>query len=197
MLDDDPLWYKDAIIYELHVRAFHDSVGDGVGDFRGLTQKLDYLEDLGVTVLYFNPIFESPSNHKYDTANYGVISQDFGSLSDFEALVADANSRGISIVLDGVFNHTSSDSAYFDRYSRYDAAGNLTSPGGPGTNDGSGACESPSSPYRSWYYFTDVPAGTGPCTGSGGTPGVWAALVAGSKFLMMRSPVDEERAWSH
>ncbi|HUF38135.1 MAG TPA: alpha-amylase family glycosyl hydrolase [Anaerolineales bacterium] len=141
------------------------------GDLQGVIDQIDYLDDLGVTILYFNPIFESPSNHKYDTTDFGVISEDFGDLATFQALVAAANSRGISVVLDGVFNHTSSDSVYFDRYSRYDAAGNLTSPGGPGTNDGSGACESPSSPYRDWYYFTDVTPGTGPCAGSDGTPG--------------------------
>ena len=141
------------------------------GDLQGVTDQLDYLQDLGVTVLYFNPIFESPSNHKYDTTDYGVISRDFGDLATFTTLVNEANTRGMSIILDGVFNHTSSDSIYFDRYSRFDAAGNLTSPNGPGTNDGSGACESETSPYRDWYFFTDVAAGTGPCVGSDGTPG--------------------------
>lgn len=140
------------------------------GDLQGVIDQLDYLQNLGVTILYFNPIFESPSNHKYDTTDYGVISRDFGDLATFEALVTAANGRGMSIVLDGVFNHTSSDSIYFDRYSRFDAAGNETS-AGPGVNDGSGACESATSPYRSWYYFTDVAAGTGPCVGSDGTPG--------------------------
>lgn len=140
------------------------------GDLQGVIDQLDYLQDLGVTILYFNPIFESPSNHKYDTTDYGVISRDFGDLATFEALVTAANSRGMSIVLDGVFNHTSSDSIYFDRYSRFDAAGNETSVV-PGVNDGSGACESETSPYRGWYYFTDVVAGTGPCVGSDGTPG--------------------------
>lgn len=140
------------------------------GDLQGVIDQLDYLNDLGVTILYFNPIFESPSNHKYDTTDYGVISRDFGDLATFETLVTEANNRGMSIVLDGVFNHTSSDSIYFDRYSRFDAAGNETS-ADPGTNDGSGACESETSPYRDWYYFTDVAAGTGPCVGSDGTPG--------------------------
>ncbi|MCB0206845.1 MAG: glycoside hydrolase family 13 protein, partial [Anaerolineae bacterium] len=137
------------------------------GDLQGVIDKLDYLQGLGVTALYFNPIFESPSNHKYDTTDYGVISQDFGDLATFQALVAAANSRGISIILDGVFNHTSSDSIYFDRYSRYDANGDPTT---PGVNDGSGACESASSPYRGWYYFTDVTPGTGACVASDGTP---------------------------
>ena len=140
------------------------------GDLQGVIDQLDYLQDLGVSILYFNPIFESPSNHKYDTTDYGVISRDFGDLATFQALITAANNRGMSIVLDGVFNHTSSDSIYFDRYSRFDAAGNETS-SGPGTNDGSGACESQNSPYRDWYYFTDVTAGAGPCVGSDGTPG--------------------------
>ena len=142
------------------------------GDLQGIIDKIadGYFSDLGVTVLYLNPIFESPSNHKYDTTDYAQISVDFGDEAAFMALVEAAHAHGMQIILDGVFNHTSSDSVYFDRYSRYDAAGNLTSPDGPGVNDSSGACESPSSPYRAWYYFTDVPAGTGPCVGADGTP---------------------------
>ena len=140
------------------------------GDLQGVHDKLQYLQDLGVTTIYFNPIFESPSNHKYDTGNYYDIASDFGDLSTFITLTTEAHNLGMKVILDGVFNHTSSDSMFFDRYSRFDADGNLTSPGGSGTNDGSGACESPSSPYRDWYYFTDVPAGTGDCAGSDGTP---------------------------
>jgi glycosidase/fibronectin type 3 domain-containing protein len=140
------------------------------GDLQGVTDKLDYLQDLGVTAIYLNPIFLSPSNHKYDTADFGVIDPDFGDLAVFQNLVVQAQNRGMRLILDGVFNHTSSDSIYFDRYSRYNAAGDLTSPGGPGANDGSGACESHLSPYRGWYYFTDVTPGSGPCAGSDGTP---------------------------
>jgi glycosidase/fibronectin type 3 domain-containing protein len=140
------------------------------GDLQGVLDKLDYLQDLGVTAVYLNPIFLSPSNHKYDTTDFGVIDPDFGDLAVFEALALGLHNRGMYLILDGVFNHTSSDSVYFDRYSRYDAAGNLTSPGGPGVNDGSGACESPTSPYRDWYYFTNVTPGSGPCAGSDGTP---------------------------
>src|SRR5213076_1098703 len=71
MLDHNPLWYKDAIIYEVHVRAFHDSVGDGMGDFRGLTQKLDYLQDLGVTAIWLLPFYPSPlKDDGYDIADY-------------------------------------------------------------------------------------------------------------------------------
>jgi len=125
------------------------------GDLQGIIDKLDYLENLGVTALYLNPIFESPSNHKYDTTDYSIIDDNFGDLALFQTLVSEAESHGIHIILDGVFNHTSSDSIYFDRYGRYDEVG---------------ACESATSPYRDWYYFTDVTPGTGECVGSDGTP---------------------------
>lgn len=128
------------------------------GDLAGITQKINdgYFDNLGVTVLYLNPIFRSPSNHKYDTADYMVIDPDFGTLADFQSLVAAANTHGIKIMLDGVFNHVSSDSKYFDRYFRYDAAGNLTSPGGIGADDNSGACEAAASSFYSWFYFPDI-----------------------------------------
>src|SRR3982751_5248750 len=81
MLINDPLWYKDAIIYELHVRAFHDSVGDGMGDFRGLTQKLDYLQDLGITAVWLLPFYPSPlKDDGYDIADYSNIHPDYGTL---------------------------------------------------------------------------------------------------------------------
>ena len=118
------------------------------GDLQGIVDKLDYLQDLGVTVIYLNPIFESPSNHKYDTTDFGVIDDNFGDLVLFQTLAAEANSRGIRLVLDGVFNHSSSDSVYFDRYNRYASEG---------------ACESVSSPFRDWYYFS--PQTAGPCAG--------------------------------
>ncbi|GAB4216022.1 MAG: hypothetical protein OHK0022_56640 [Roseiflexaceae bacterium] len=133
-----------------------DYYGDNFygGDLRGITQKIEdgYFSSLGVTLLYLNPIFRAPSNHKYDTANFLEIDPDFGTLADFQAMVAAANARGIRIMLDGVFNHTSSDSPYFDRYNRYNAAGQLINPNG-GANDASGACEAVSSQYRSWFYF--------------------------------------------
>lgn len=129
------------------------------GDLQGIVDKINdgYFDNLGISVLYLNPIFRSPSNHKYDTADYLTIDPDFGDLTTFQALVAAAGDHNISIILDGVFNHTSSDSRYFDYYSRYDSAGNLTSPSGPGTDDQSGACESPASTYRSWFYINGAP----------------------------------------
>jgi glycosidase/chitodextrinase len=124
------------------------------GDLAGILEKLDYLEDLGITALYLNPIFSSPSNHKYDTTDFTQIDPAFGDLELFEGLSSAAADRGMRLILDGVFNHSSSDSIYFDRYGRYDSVG---------------ACESHQSPYRDWYYFNSVPAGTGACVGNDGT----------------------------
>jgi glycosidase len=124
------------------------------GDLQGLLDKLDYIQSLGVTAIYLNPIFESPSNHKYDATDYLSVDDNFGNQALFESLATEANNRGIVLILDGVFNHTSSDSIYFDRYGRYPDLG---------------ACESAVSPYRDWYFFTDVEPGSGPCVGSDGT----------------------------
>ena len=125
------------------------------GDLRGVDQYLDYLASLGVNTIYFNPIFNAGSNHSYDTQDYYAIDPYFGDQKDWENLVKHADQRGIKIVLDGVFNHLSSDSPIFDRYHHYTAVG---------------ACESLTSPYRGWFNFSDVPAGTGSCVDSNGQP---------------------------
>jgi glycosidase len=126
------------------------------GDLKGITEKLDYLKSIGVTVLYLNPIFKSPSNHKYDTTDYTQIDPAFGTNQDFADLTQAAQARGIHVVLDGVFNHSSSDSQYFDKYSRWNAAGGPTP---LGHNDLSGAYESITSTYFSWFFFNPWPAG--------------------------------------
>jgi len=108
------------------------------GDLAGVIEKLDYLEELGVTAIYFNPIFAARSNHRYDTADYKAVDPFLGDMQTFETLVDEAAARGIAIILDGVFNHVSSDSPYFDRYHRY---------------ADEGACESVSSPTRGWFFF--------------------------------------------
>ncbi len=126
------------------------------GDLKGVDDKLDYLKSLGITVIYFNPIFDSGSNHGYDTRDYLKISPYFGTNTYFQNnLVPDAKAKGIDIVLDGVFNHLSSDSPFFDRYHHYTSVG---------------ACEDTSSPYRSWFVFTDVGVGTGQCADSQNRP---------------------------
>lgn len=114
MPDDDSLWYKDAIIYELHVRAFHDTVGDGVGDFRGLTEKLDYLQDLGVTAIWLLPFYPSPlKDDGYDIADYANINPEYGTLESFQEFLAAAHQRGLRVITEFVVNHTSDQHPWF------------------------------------------------------------------------------------
>ena len=112
------------------------------GDLKGIGEKLPYLKDLGVTCIYLNPIFESHSNHRYDTADYGKIDPLLGTEEDFKKLCKDAKKQGIHIILDGVFSHTGDDSVYFNRKGRYNTLG---------------AYNSPESPYYKWYKFTNYP----------------------------------------
>ncbi|WP_455382443.1 alpha-amylase family glycosyl hydrolase, partial [Salinispira pacifica] len=107
-LVEDPLWYKDAIIYELHVKSFYDSNDDGIGDFKGLTQKVDYLERLGVTAVWLLPFYPSPlRDDGYDIADYYRVNPQYGTLRDFKAFLAEAHSRGIRVITELVVNHTS------------------------------------------------------------------------------------------
>src|SRR5262249_48591040 len=110
----DSLWYKDAVIYEVHVRAFYDSNNDGVGDFAGLTQKLPYLQDLGVTCLWLLPFYPSPlRDDGYDIADYTSINPIFGTLDDFRHLVNEAHARNIKVLTELVINHTSDQHPWF------------------------------------------------------------------------------------
>jgi maltose alpha-D-glucosyltransferase/alpha-amylase len=114
--DEDPLWYKDAIIYELHVRAFHDSDGDGVGDFRGLTGKLDYLQDLGINALWLLPFYPSPlKDDGYDISDYTNVHPSYGTLADFRLFLREAHRRGIRVITELVVNHTSDHHPWFQR----------------------------------------------------------------------------------
>lgn len=114
------------------------------GDLKGVEEKLEYLSGLGVSCIYLNPIFEAHSNHRYDTADYEKIDSLLGDESDLESLCKKAHGLGISVILDGVFSHTGCDSKYFNMYNRYNTVG---------------AYNSKSSPYFSWYKFTDYPNG--------------------------------------
>jgi glycosidase len=128
------------------------------GDLQGVQQELDYLQALGVTTIYFNPIFDSPSNHKYDGRDYRQVDDNLAVAGDFDAsnelfqaFAAEVVDRGMNLILDGVPNHSSSDSPFFDKYARHDTEG---------------ACENEASPYRSWYFFDPArPVGTGACAG--------------------------------
>ena len=114
--DTDPLWYKDAIIYQAHVKSFFDSNNDGVGDLRGLTQKLDYLQALGITCLWILPFFPSPlKDDGYDIADYRNIHPSYGTLDDFKAFVDAAHARHIKVLIELVVNHTSDQHPWFQR----------------------------------------------------------------------------------
>ncbi|HEX7968591.1 MAG TPA: maltose alpha-D-glucosyltransferase [Stellaceae bacterium] len=118
-LVSDPLWYKDAVIYQLHVKAFFDSTDDGIGDFQGLTRKLDYLQDLGVTALWLLPFYPSPlRDDGYDIADYRNVNPAYGSLSDFRGFVRAAHRRGLRVVTELVVNHTSDQHPWFQRARR-------------------------------------------------------------------------------
>ena len=111
---DHTLWYKDAVFYEIYVRAFHDSNNDGHGDLRGLIEKLDYLKDLGVDCLWLLPVYPSPlKDDGYDISNYYDIHPDYGTLDDFEDLLEEAHKRGLRIIMDLVLNHTSDRHPWF------------------------------------------------------------------------------------
>ena len=112
------------------------------GDLRGIEEKLDRLAELGVTVLYLNPIFEAHSNHRYDTADYLKVDPLLGSEDDFKAMCGHAEARGISVILDGVFSHTGADSVYFNKFNRYPPAG---------------AFNTKDSPYYAWFFFNNWP----------------------------------------
>jgi maltose alpha-D-glucosyltransferase/alpha-amylase len=130
------LWYKDAIIYELHVRAFFDSNADGVGDFRGLTEKLDYLQDLGVTALWLLPFFPSPlRDDGYDIADYTAVHPGYGTLADFRHFLREAHRRGLRVIIELVLNHTSDQHPWFQRARRAE----------------------PGSVWRNFYVWSDTP----------------------------------------
>jgi maltose alpha-D-glucosyltransferase / alpha-amylase len=133
-VDDDELWYKDAIIYELHVRAFYDSNGDGIGDFRGLIEKLDYLKELGITCIWILPFFPSPlRDDGYDIADYHDVHPTMGTLVDFETFVVEAHRRGLRVMTEMVMNHTSDQHPWFQS-----------------------ARSSKDSPYRDYYVWSDT-----------------------------------------
>lgn len=133
-------WYE---VPDLYPRTLKEQNYDFFGgNLRGITARLDYLESLGVTTLYLSPFFESFSNHRYDTGDYLKVDPTAGTNQDFADLCAAAAQRGMAVVLDGVFNHTGSDSLYFNDAGRYDSAG---------------AAQSPDSPYANWYTFRHWP----------------------------------------
>lgn len=109
ILDMDREWWREIIIYEIYVQSFQDSNNDGIGDLRGIIQRLDYLKDLGADMVWLTPIYESPlEDQGYDIANYKGINPMYGTMKDWEDLAAEIHRRGMKIMMDMVFNHTSS-----------------------------------------------------------------------------------------
>jgi glycosidase len=106
-------WARGAVFYEIFVRSFADSNGDGIGDFNGLISRLDYLQDLGIDGIWLMPVFQSPSYHGYDTIDYETIEQDYGSNADFQRFLEEAHRRGIRVIIDFVANHTSNEHPWF------------------------------------------------------------------------------------
>ena len=133
--ESDPLWFKTAIFYEIHLRGFYDGTGDGHGDFRGLTEKLDYLQWLGVDAIWLLPMYPSPlRDGGYDIADFYGVHPDYGTMDDVRAFIEAAHERGIRVIADLVMNHTSSDHEWFQE-----------------------ARSSPDNPKRDWYVWTDDP----------------------------------------
>src|SRR5881394_489473 len=112
--EKDRLWYKDAVIYQLHVKAFFDSDDDGMGDFRGLTEKLDYIKDLGVNTIWLLPFYPSPlRDDGYDVADYHNVNPMYGTRSDFQRFVGEAHRRGLRVITELIVNHTSDQHPWF------------------------------------------------------------------------------------
>ena len=117
--NDTSSWYKDAVIYQAHVRSFKDSNGDGIGDFKGLIEKLDYLKSLGVTAIWILPFYKSPlKDGGYDISDFTAINPDYGTMPDFKRFIREAHSRGIRVITELVLNHTSSEHKWFERARR-------------------------------------------------------------------------------
>ena len=112
----DASWYRDAIIYQLHVKSFFDSNNDGVGDFSGVTEKLDYVRELGVNAIWLMPFYPSPlRDDGYDIADYRGVNLAYGNMRDFRRLVREAHARGIRVITELVINHTSDQHPWFQR----------------------------------------------------------------------------------
>jgi maltose alpha-D-glucosyltransferase/alpha-amylase len=135
-MTDDPLWYKDAVIYQTHVKAFHDTNADGIGDFRGLTEKLDYLQDLGINIVWLLPFYPSPlRDDGYDIAGYTAVHPSYGTINDFKAFLREAHRRGLRVITELVINHTSDQHPWFQKSRQ----------------------ARPGSPWRDFYVWSDTP----------------------------------------
>ena len=133
-------WWKEAVVYQLYPRSFKDTNGDGIGDLKGIIEKLDYIESLGIDVVWMNPVYESPNDDMgYDIADYRAIMQQFGTMEDFDVLLEGLHARGIKLIMDLVVNHTSDEHAWFKESKK-----------------------SRDNPYRNYYHWWDAEKGKPP-----------------------------------
>ena len=145
-------WWKESVVYQIYPKSFNDSNGDGIGDIRGIIQKLDYLKELGVNVLWISPMLESPQDDNgYDISDYQKIYKDYGTMEDYEELLAEAHKRGIKILMDLVVNHTSDEHNWFIE-----------------------SRKSKDNPYRDYYIWKD------PVNGK--EPNNWGGVFGGSAW---------------
>lgn len=138
--NQEPTWWKEAVVYQIYPRSFADSNGDGIGDLRGIIEHLDYIKSLGVDVIWLNPIFSSPNDDNgYDISDYTGIMSDFGTMADFDELLKGLHDRGIRCILDLVVNHSSDEHKWFQE-----------------------SRKSRNNPYRDYYHWWPAEKGTPP-----------------------------------
>ena len=151
-MEENKKWWKESVVYQIYPRSFKDSDGDGVGDIRGITQKLDYLRELGINVIWLSPVYQSPNDDNgYDISDYQAIMKEFGTMEDFDHMLAAAHERGIKIMMDLVVNHTSDEHKWFMESRR-----------------------SKDNPYRDYYIWREAKEGK--------EPNNWGSCFGGSAW---------------
>ncbi|MGE8206578.1 glycoside hydrolase family 13 protein [Heyndrickxia sp. NPDC080065] len=146
------VWWKESVVYQIYPRSFNDSNGDGIGDLKGITNKLDYLKELGIDVIWLSPVYQSPNDDNgYDISDYRVIMDDFGTMDDFDELLRELHSRGMKLMMDLVVNHTSDEHEWFKQSKK-----------------------SKDSPYRDYYYWRPGK--------NGEEPNNWESVFSGSAW---------------
>ena len=171
-------WWKESVIYQIYPRSFMDSNGDGIGDLKGITSKLDYLKELGIDVIWLSPVYQSPNDDNgYDISDYQAIMEEFGTMEDFDEMLSQAHERGIKIVMDLVVNHTSDEHRWFVE-----------------------SCKAEDTPYRDYYIWREGKEGNQP-------PNNWGSCFGGSAwkydeerrmyFLHLFSPKQPDLNWDN
>ena len=168
-------WWKEAVVYQIYPRSFMDSNGDGIGDLKGITSRLDYLKELGVDVIWLSPVYQSPNDDNgYDISDYQAIMEEFGTMEDFNEMLAEAHARGLKIVMDLVVNHTSDEHRWFVESRRSE--------------------ENPYSDYYIWREGTEVPNNWGSCFGGS----AWKYDESrGMYYLHLFSPKQPDLNWDN